>query len=122
MARIFIADDDRDYLEAFRMGLESIGHTVFQVDSGDKVIEIVENSDFDIIFLDVVMAGGGAISLVHPIRTRRPDTPVVVMTGHAELYNSAVFTQGFRLANARIKKSASLDEIKALVTNLLYAR
>lgn len=119
MARIFIADDDEDYLEAFRIGMESIGHKVFSESSGSMVLEALRDGYYDVVFLDVVMPGGGAISLVHKIRSEYPDIPIIVMTGHAELYNSPVFTEGFRLATARIKKSASLDEIKAMLSSLL---
>lgn len=119
MARIFIADDDEDYLEAFRIGMESIGHKVFPENSGSMVLEALRDGYYDVVFLDVVMPGGGAISLVHKIRSEYPDIPIIVMTGHAELYNSPVFTEGFRLATARIKKSASLDEIKAMLSSLL---
>ncbi|MBY6158402.1 response regulator [Pseudooceanicola nitratireducens] len=122
MARIFIADDDEDYLAAFRIGMESIGHKVFSVNSGAQVMDALRDGHYDIVFLDVVMPGGGAISLVHKIRLEYPDVLIVIMTGHSELYNTPVFTEGFRLATARIKKSASLDEIKAMLSSLLVPK
>ena len=122
VARIFIADDDEDYLAAFRIGMESIGHKVFSVKSGAQVMDALRDGHYDIVFLDVVMPGGGAISLVHKIRLEYPDVLIVIMTGHSELYNTPVFTEGFRLATARIKKSASLDEIKAMLSSLLMPK
>ena len=118
LARIYIADDDMHYVEAFRAGLSAFGHIVDAVASGDTVIEDLGRTAYDIVFLDVVMPGGGAISLVHKIRARFDNLPIVVMTGHAELFEAPVFRDGFQLANARIRKSTSLLEIKALVDTL----
>lgn len=117
---IFIADDDDEYVNAFRSGLNALGHNVDSVPSGETVLEALSRKTYDVVFLDVVMPGGGAISLLHKIRATHKDLPIVVMTGHAELFDAPVFREGFQLANARIRKSTSLYQIKDLIDALSF--
>ncbi len=118
MAKILIADDDRDYLTAFSEGMESLGHIVNCSPNGEDVSRFLEEYTFDIIFLDVVMPGGGAISLVHSVRQHDSSVPVVVITGRPELISSPLFREGMRQAQAKVHKTATLQELDALVRRL----
>lgn len=119
MANLLIADDDPDYLEVFCDGLEHFGHTVVGVESGADVVPELKSKDFDLVFLDVMMKGGGAITVLHQIREVDPSIPVVVVTGRADLLNSPLFKEGMREASAKVPKTSSLSEINALVSKLL---
>lgn len=118
MARILIADDDADYLQVFQEGMEALGHEVAGVPSGSEVLPMLERTKFDVVFLDVVMEGGGAISVLHAVREIDPDIPVAVITGRLELADSPLFRDGLRLAQAKLRKTATLAELDNVVQML----
>ncbi len=115
MARILLADDDTSYLEAFCDGMEACGHQATGVTTGEQALACLEGTDFDIVFLDVLMPGGGAITLTHRIRDLDETLPVVVITGRPELASSPILQEGLRHACAKTRKTATLDELDALV-------
>ena len=80
-----------------------------------ETLEALQADPFDIVFLDVIMDGGGAITAVHSVRAFKPDIPVVVITGRPELIDSPLFTQGLRSADAKIRKTSTLSELAEVV-------
>ncbi|WP_323763932.1 response regulator [Marinovum sp.] len=119
MAIVLLADDDPDYRDAFAVALEAVGHRVTTVASGAEVKAAIAADLPDIVFLDVLMPGGGAISLIHEIHGTHPGLPVVVITGNAAVFSSPIVTEGMRGADARIPKSVSLGEISQIIDSLL---
>lgn len=119
MAKVLLADDDPDYRDAFSVALEALGHRVTTVGSGAEVRSALAGGLPDIVFLDVLMPGGGAISLIHEIHGAHPGLPVVVITGNAAVYSSPIVTEGMRGADARIPKSVSLREIGEIIDRLV---
>ncbi len=120
MAKILIADDEVPYLTVFCDGMEAKGHDATAVTSGDQLVTLLRKDRYDIVFLDVVMAGGGATTLTHAVRNIDPDLPIIIITGRPQLLDSPLLRHGLRAAAAKISKTASLEELSALVTR--YAR
>ncbi|MCR8549118.1 response regulator [Salipiger sp. P9] len=121
MARLLLADDDPDYCAAFRAGMTALGHEVETAETGDEAVDMLAQAEggFDLVFLDVVMSGGGAVSTLHRIRDLWGDIPVVVITGRTELVDSPIFTRGLQSAQRRLRKSTKLRDLDAVVTELL---
>jgi len=119
LANLLIADDDEDYRKVFIEGLGLFGHTVHGVPSGKDVVPTLADHDYHVIFLDVMMRGGGAISTLHELREVNSDIPVVVITGRSDLLSSPLFREGLREASAKISKTATLNELNTLITKLL---
>ncbi len=115
MARILIADDDVAYLDIFCEGMEALGHAATAVTSGAQVVERLRAQAYDIAFLDVVMAGGGAITLIHEVHKLDPWLPVAIITGRPELIDSPLFREGLRSACAKAHKTTPLWELDKLV-------
>lgn len=115
MARILLADDDPGYLAAFCDGMTVCGHDATGVASGEQALTCIADMSFDIVFLDVLMPGGGAITLTHTIREHDKGLPIVVITGRPELASSPILREGLRYACAKVSKTATLEELDALV-------
>ncbi|MEN9062928.1 MULTISPECIES: response regulator [Ponticoccus] len=118
MARILIADDDADYRAAFITAMQALGHAVTGVASGQEVLPALARCPADIVFLDVLMEGGGALSTLHSLHAHDPALPVVIVTGHMELVLSPLFTEGLRLASARFHKTEPLSSFDRTVRRL----
>lgn len=119
MAKILIVDDDLGYLNALAEGLTALGHAVSTARSGLEAKEWLETGVPDIAILDMIMEGGGAISLVHDFRTKGLSFPIIVVTGRAQIADSPVFRHGIRDAGAKIQKTATLAEINQLIGRML---
>ena len=84
MARIVIVDDDPSLLkalpEAVRLRLKDVA--VDTCDSAADALSKISVTDYDAIVADIKMPGMDGLALLAEIRTLRPDTPTVLITGH----------------------------------------
>jgi sigma-B regulation protein RsbU (phosphoserine phosphatase) len=85
-ARILVADDQPDVLEALRWLLTGEGYDAELVDSTDAVIERLGAGTFDLVLMDLnysrdTTSGREGLALIPRIRTHDPALPIVVMTG-----------------------------------------
>ena len=84
--RVLIVDDDIALLQALpetirlRMG----GVTVDTADSALVALDRISAQDYDAIVTDIKMPGMDGIGLLAEIRTRQPETPTLMITGHGE--------------------------------------
>jgi DNA-binding NtrC family response regulator len=84
-ARILVADDQRDVLEALRLLLKAEGFVTETVGSPGAVLASVQKTDFDAVLLDLNYArdtttGREGLELVSQLRAHDPSLPTVVMT------------------------------------------
>jgi len=81
VARILIADDDRQLVELLRATLDEAGHDVVGTHSGLAAAGLIEREDFDLIVLDVLMPGMSGDALADLLHSLKPQVPVLLMTG-----------------------------------------
>jgi two-component system nitrogen regulation response regulator GlnG len=83
---VLIVDDDPALLqalrEALRLRMESV--MVDTADSGRAALDLITAIDYDAIITDIKMPGTDGLALLAEIRTRRPDTPTLMITGHGD--------------------------------------
>lgn len=121
MPQVLIADDDPQYLAAFEAGMETLGHDVRLAMSSQDVSHALKEHVPDILFLDVLMPGGGAISILHGVAAKLPGLPVVIITGNAAVYDSPIVTRGLQYARLKMPKTASLEELGEVIDRLTTA-
>ncbi|GCE16269.1 hybrid sensor histidine kinase/response regulator [Dictyobacter kobayashii] len=83
---ILIVDDDTALLQALPqvVDLRMKNVQVETTDSAQHALERIKEYDFDAIISDVKMPGIDGIELLSHIRELRPDTPVLLITGHGD--------------------------------------
>src|SRR5687767_15337311 len=84
-ARILIADDQRDVLEALRLLLKPDGYQTDTADSPAAVLRTVERREYDAVLIDLNYArdttsGHEGLDLLSRLRALDDTLPVVVMT------------------------------------------
>jgi len=84
-ARILIADDQKDVLEALRMLLKSEGYKTEPVSSPASIVQALEARDFDALLMDLNYArdttsGQEGLDLLTRVHVLDGTLPVVVMT------------------------------------------
>lgn len=81
---ILWADDEIDLLKPHVLFLEEKGYSVSEVNNGEDAIEAVQETDFDIIFLDENMPGLTGLQVLTRVKALRPHIPVVMITKSEE--------------------------------------
>jgi len=83
---VLIVDDDPALLaalpEALRLRMDGV--TVDTADSGAAALDRIAAREYEAIVIDIKMPGMDGLALLAKIRARRPDTPVLMITGHGE--------------------------------------
>ena len=87
--RILIIDDELHVCTGCKRMLESEGYDVAYALSGAKGLEMIEQDEFNLVITDLKMADIDGINMIKTIKTRHPETPVMMITGYAS-YITAV--------------------------------
>jgi phosphoserine phosphatase RsbU/P len=85
-ARVLVADDQPDVLEALRWLLTGEGYEPEFVSSTDAVLERLRERPFDLLLMDLnysrdTTSGREGLELIPQVRAHDPSMPIVVMTG-----------------------------------------
>lgn len=84
LGRILIIDDEKENTEIIKDILEDVNYSTVLARSAAEAKTIVKTNSFDLILMDVWMPGQDGISLLSEWHSEGFDTPVVMMSGHAE--------------------------------------
>jgi DNA-binding NtrC family response regulator len=81
VGRILVVDDDAGIQRALKELLVNRGHIVSSARSGEAALELIEQESHDVVMLDVWLPGLNGLETFQRIKSKRPLTPVIVMTG-----------------------------------------
>ncbi len=110
---LMIVDDERAIRDVCREVAQSLGFTTSVADSAEHAYRILEQQNVDVLLLDLKLPGAGGLEALHRIKQRRPDSVVVVVTGHGTV-QSAV--QAMKIgAYDYVTKPFSMDELRMLL-------
>lgn len=86
---ILVVDDEIDFLETIVNRLRKRGMAAEGVDNGREAIRRIVETPFDVVLLDIKMPGGmDGIEVLRQIKEQRPETEVILLTGHASVETS----------------------------------
>ena len=96
--RILWVDDEIELLRSHVIFLSEKGFIVDTVTNGEDAISSVKEKDYDLIFLDEMMAGMGGLETLAQIKDVDANIPVVMVTKNEEesLMNEAI---GFKISD-----------------------
>jgi DNA-binding NtrC family response regulator len=84
LGKILIIDDEKDNTEIIKDILEDVNYSTMLARSAAEAKAVLVANDFDLILMDVWMPGQDGISLLSEWYSEGFNTPVVMMSGHAE--------------------------------------
>jgi DNA-binding NtrC family response regulator len=85
MIHVLIVDDETDFADILSKRLEVREFFVDTVSSGDEAIEKIQDRDYDVVLLDVLMPGKSGIDTLKEIKAIRPLVHIIMLTGHARV-------------------------------------
>lgn len=82
MEAILIVDDEKNYPPILSAILKEEGFETLTAFSGKEALEILKDSDVDLVLTDMKMPFMDGIELLERIKDKDPDLPVIMMTAH----------------------------------------
>jgi DNA-binding response OmpR family regulator len=82
LARVLVADDDKNIADLVRMYLQKAGYDVTVACDGDQTERLLKEQSFDIAVLDIMMPGPDGLQIVRHLR-RRSELPVIFLSARS---------------------------------------
>jgi CheY-like chemotaxis protein len=118
---ILWVDDEIDLLKPHILFLEKKGYTVHKCNNGADAIDMCNETNFDIVFLDENMPGLSGLETLAEIKSKQSNLPVVMITKSEEEYimEDAI---GNKIADYLIKPVNPNQILLSLKKNLDHSR
>ena len=110
---ILFVDDDRDILELVNNYLSRHNYNIHVVDNAMKAMDLVIDGNYDLVFTDYKMPDVNGLELLADIKEKRPETVVVMVTGHGTM-ESAIEAMRFGSYDY-IQKPFKLEVLRLLI-------
>ena len=85
MPRVLLVDDEERFRVTLKKMLASQGLAVAAVGSGPEALAELQSQPYDVVLLDIRMPGMDGLETLTEIKKLRPDTEVIMLTGHASM-------------------------------------
>lgn len=82
---VIVVDDDSTLLEAVRRSVESVGLSVLALNDPRQCLQMLRKVKCGLLISDVNMPNMNGLELVKRVRSIRPQLPIVLMTGFADV-------------------------------------
>ncbi len=114
---VLVVDDDPLVAAGTAMMLEDLGHSAHVATSAEEALALLERDVVPhLVLTDYAMPGMTGLELADRLRRERPELPVVLATGYAEL------AAGAAPWLPRLAKPYRQEELAALVSQMTQAR
>jgi len=84
-AKILIVDDELIMRESLAGWLERDGHEVKKSASGEEALEVLKDTRFDILLVDIKMEGMSGLDVLKHVKESDPDVAIVMITAYGSI-------------------------------------
>ena len=85
--RILIIDDEASIRESLETLLTLEGYNVETAIEGESGLDQIDRATYDLVLLDLALPGKNGLEVLHLIRERHPDLPVIMITAFGTVDN-----------------------------------
>lgn len=82
--RILLVDDEHEFVTTLATRLSLRGMAVEDVTSGQEAIDKARDNEYDVIIIDLKMAGIDGVETMRRIREINPQAKFIMLTGHCD--------------------------------------
>jgi len=111
--KILVVDDNENIREMLEDFLNFEGHKPVLAKDGKEALEIFCEQDFDIVITDLGMPGMSGWELSKHIKQRKPEIPVVIITGWGVQLEAENLKEN--KVESILTKPFNLDQIKKMI-------
>lgn len=118
--RILVVDDEESVALTLSALLDREGYQTVTASTLDEALARVEAHHFDVVLLDLMLAGEDGLQVLARLRESSPETAAIVLSGYGTLASA---TRAIQLGVSEyLTKPCPIDELKAAVTRGLERR
>jgi DNA-binding response OmpR family regulator len=115
--RILIVEDDNKIAAFIKNGLTQDRFMVETIDDGDSAVDLIVNSIFDAIVLDVILPGKDGYTILREVRDAGVNTPIILLSGRDNVEDRV---RGLDLgADDFMGKPFAMEELSARIRSIL---
>ncbi len=116
--KVLVVDDEPSIISTLVDSLEALGYQAIGAGNGNEALEIIGKDNLDLVITDIRMPEKNGIDLLHEIKDKRPDLPVVIITAYPLAYPpEQAIKEG---ADGYIAKPFRINQIDTLLAKILY--
>ena len=118
---ILLVDDEATVVETEKAILENLGYSVLTAGDGNEAVQAYQNnSNIDLLLMDVVMPNMSGPEAARVIRSINPDVKIIFATGY-DRYNTKLGKQNLQ-SEIIISKPFSIGQLSRLVRDVLEGK
>jgi len=114
---ILLVEDEPEILNLLRDMLRLKGHHVVAMSDGEKALELIDSSNFDLVLTDLGMPVVSGWEVAKRAKAKNPKTPVVMITGWGAKYEDIDLAS--RGVDLMLAKPLSCDSLLSSIEKLL---
>jgi len=80
--RVLLVDDEEEFVSALSERLMLRGIEVDSALNGEEALGRMDEKEFEVVILDVMMPGLSGLEVLRQIKSTHPNTQVILLTGH----------------------------------------
>jgi PAS domain S-box-containing protein len=115
--RLLLVEDDPEILNLLRDMLRLKGHRVVATSDGEKALELIDSSHFDLVLTDLGMPVTSGWEVAKRAKAKNPKLPVVMITGWGAQYEDIDLAS--RGVDLMLAKPLSWDKLLSSIEKLL---
>lgn len=114
MIKVLIVDDQRSLRRSLGLLLENAGMETSQAANGGEALAALESAPHDVVVTDLRMDGLSGTELLHQVRARHPETPVILITAYGTIESAVEAMRGgaFDYLKKPFKEHEILEKIR----------
>ena len=117
MPNILLIEDDVTFSAMLERFLKKNGFSVEASYSSEEAQKKLSNTKYDLVFTDLRLPDDDGISILTKVKEKHPETPVILMTGYAEVSTAVKAMK--KGAFDYISKPFNQDEVLIVIQNAL---
>jgi DNA-binding NtrC family response regulator len=118
--RILVVDDELVIRESLKGWLKKGGYQVDAAEGGAKALEMLEDTAYDLLFLDIMMPVMNGIEVLQAVKERYPQTMVVMITAYGSVETAVEAMKGG--ASDYLMKPFNPDHLTLLTEKLMQQK
>jgi len=81
-AKLLLVDDEIAFANNIAKLISKRGYDIITVYNGESAVQAVDETDFDVIVLDLKMPGLDGLAVLKQIKRKKPGVEVIILTDH----------------------------------------
>ena len=129
--RCLVVEDEAMIRNGLTRLLEGRGYDVRSAGNGEEALELLEMIPADLVVSDIEMPGMDGVSLLKEVRSRWPETGVLMITGQTDVHTAVsclalgaldYITKPFQLEEVRARVTQALEKRALILQNQFYQK